>query len=91
MSIGSIGVNVKDAGYSPIVFSAQKSEATRRQRERDQYGNGGHQGRRCQQNTFHGWARYGLACERSAAALSVRSQVNSGSVRPKCPNAAVFL
>ena len=28
---------------------------------------------------------------RSAAALSVRSQVNSGSVRPKCPNAAVFL
>ena len=27
----------------------------------------------------------------STAALSVRSQVNSGSVRPKCPNAAVFL
>ena len=31
------------------------------------------------------------ASARSAAALSVRSQVNSGSVRPKCPNAAVFL
>ena len=28
---------------------------------------------------------------RSASALSVRSQVNSGSVRPKWPNAAVFL
>ena len=27
----------------------------------------------------------------SSAALSVNSQVNSGSWRPKCPNAAVFL
>jgi len=27
----------------------------------------------------------------SASALSVRSQVNSGSVRPKCPNAAVLV
>ena len=32
-----------------------------------------------------------LPSARSAAALSVRSQVNSGSVRPKWPNAAVFL
>jgi hypothetical protein len=30
------------------------------------------------------------ACSASAAALSVASQVNSGSVRPKCPYAAVF-
>jgi hypothetical protein len=31
------------------------------------------------------------ASARRAFALSVFSHVNSGSVRPKCPNAAVFL
>ncbi len=30
------------------------------------------------------------AAARSTAALSVRSQLNSGSSRPKCPYAAVF-
>ena len=35
-------------------------------------------------------ASYSLAADFRAAALSVRSQVNSGSVRPKWPNAAVF-
>ncbi len=34
---------------------------------------------------------YRPACDLRPAALSVRSQVNSGSVRPKCPKAAVFL
>ena len=42
-------------------------------------------------NSFFTDARYTPARERSTAALSVRSQVNSGSVRPKWPNAAVFL
>jgi hypothetical protein len=36
-------------------------------------------------------AGYSPAPFLSAAALSVRSQVNSGSVRPKCPKAAVFV
>src|SRR5215469_8372721 len=31
------------------------------------------------------------ACSRNFAALSVASQVKSGSLRPKCPYAAVFL
>jgi hypothetical protein len=31
------------------------------------------------------------ASDLSALAWSVRSQLNSGSFRPKCPNAAVFL
>jgi hypothetical protein len=38
----------------------------------------------------HGGPRY-RASALSALALSVRSQVNSGSLRPKWPNAAVFL
>jgi len=39
-----------------------------------------------------GWLRTAIApSARNASALSVRSQVNSGSVLPKCPNAAVFL
>jgi hypothetical protein len=33
---------------------------------------------------------YSPAAARSRWALSVRSQVNSGSSRPKCPYAAVF-
>src|ERR1035438_5089123 len=35
-------------------------------------------------------AAFNPACSASAAALSVASQVNSGSVRPKWPYAAVF-
>ena len=35
-------------------------------------------------------ATFAPACSIRVAALSVASQVNSGSVRPKCPYAAVF-
>ena len=68
------------------------------QRREDKNSNGGHDDRRCQtdedQDAAHGrylnGRGYSPAPARSAAALSVRSQVNSGSVRPKCPNAAVL-
>lgn len=48
----------------------------------------------CSRNVFAQRERFGPglyspAAARSAAALSVRSQVISGSDRPKCPNAAV--
>ncbi len=39
---------------------------------------------------LRGCRAYSPAAARSAAALSVRSQENSGSSRPKCPYAAVF-
>ena len=67
-------------------------EAARRKREADENGDGGREGRRRHEQPLHD----DVSSERrpptrSAAALSVRSQVNSGSVRPKWPNAAVFL
>ena len=45
--------------------------------------------RRPRRRATGGWNQR-PAAERRPAALSVRSHVNSGSLRPKCPNAAVF-
>ena len=46
--------------------------------------------RRKSQSSLRDRGAYSPAAARSVWALSVRSQVNSGSSRPKCPYAAVF-
>ena len=89
-AVGSIGVNVDDAGNGAVRPRGRQRPTRGRERgsrENDQCDeNGGGQSRRGDDNLLQS-----PAAERSEAALSVRSQVNSGSVRPKWPNAAVFL
>src|SRR5206468_7622922 len=84
-SIGSARMNVQDAGERAVANRLQR-EAARRDREDDKDGDGSREDRRHEQQLLQR-----PAAARSAEALSVRSQVNSGSLRPKCPNAAVFL
>ena len=98
-AVGSRGVDVIGAGDRargrdrPTRGSSRRGSARAGRRRRT---------RRTRQSAGRGRARPAIlgqtsslhqrpASALSAAALSVRSQVNSGSVRPKWPNAAVFL
>jgi hypothetical protein len=82
-AIRARGVNVDRAGgHARVVAGSRERDARWRKEGQDR--RGGREGHR-------GAANYNPASARSALALSVRSHVNSGSVRPKCPNAAVFL
>src|SRR5581483_4217724 len=84
-SVGTRGVNVNDAGNAAVGRILVESEAARRNGEDDEGGDDGRQDRHRREPFLQR-----PASDRSAAALSVRSHVNSGSVRPKWPKAAVF-
>ena len=86
-------MNVKRAGHGIDPTGTLRHIRGRwGQREQDEEQNSG-EGNRCgeSQETCDVKRPQRPASARSAWALSVRSHVNSGSVRPKCPNAAVFL
>ena len=84
-AVGSVRVDVNNAGNGAVAERNER-KALRGRGEEEHDADGGREDRRQQQKPLQIPAR-----DFSAAALSVRSQVNSGSVRPKWPNAAVFL
>ncbi len=85
-AVRSVRVNVNDPRDAAVRQVLAQREVTRRKGENDETGDGGPEDRRRRQPFLQR-----PAPDWRAAALSVRSQVNSGSVRPKWPNAAVFL
>ena len=92
-AVGTIGVNVKRAGRDWCCGGGRwKRDASFGERKQQKKKSGGQNGRRHQYDAYlaHNGS-YSPAALRSASARSVFSQVNSGSERPKCPNAAVFL
>lgn len=88
-AVGCTAVHVHDAAYASIVPRRWEHQTCRRKHNAPN-SNGGHKGRRYQYDLLHAGS-YSFAADFSAAALSVRSHVKSGSVRPKWPNAAVCL
>ncbi len=78
-------MDVNDARDAAVERTLVQNEAARRNGEDDEAGDGGHKDRHRREPFLQR-----PASDRRAAALSVRSHVNSGSVRPKCPKAAVF-
>ena len=82
-AVGADRVQVQRAAHDPRV--------ARSRRQRDPRGRQEGKGRRHDGEDRRRDTNYSPASARRAFALSVRSHVNSGSVRPKCPNAAVFL
>ena len=78
-------------GTLPSGEGGLQGEACGRQGGGDEKRNGDREDRRCAEQLLHTSVfRRRLPCA-APPRLSVRSHVNSGSVRPKCPNAAVFL
>jgi hypothetical protein len=92
--VRSVRVDVNDAGERPVAGQRLEMETGRWKRQCREETEGRDEDCAGNKKALQGILavrRYNRASARSAAALSVRSQVNSGSERPKCPNAAVFL
>ena len=52
-AVGSVGVDVEDAGDRAVGGAAATASAARRERDADQNSNGGHEGRRREQQLLH--------------------------------------